>query len=179
MLAMLAKLWKLVAFIIASFFGVGYMPVASGTFGSAAAFFVIVPVVAMYGWVGLLWLVVVSFVLGTLATKKVLHYTSHDPSLVVIDEVCGQAIACIPMAVVLMYAQPDGAYLGIFYFVAFLLFRLFDITKPLFIGWVDRRMTNAVGVMLDDVLAGVCGAIVWAIAFVAFIFVMFSGLWNY
>ena len=175
MLARLAKLWKWLAFAIASFGGVGFMPVASGTFGSVAAFVLIVPVVRWYGLAGLVLLAVGSFVIGTLATRKVLQYTEHDPSLVVIDEVCGQAITCIPVAVVLSSSQPDAVLLGIFYFVAFVLFRLFDITKPLFIGWVDRRMTNAVGVMLDDVLAGVCGAIVWALVLVAFVFMMFSG----
>ena len=175
MLAKLAGVWKFLAFMIASFFGVGYMPIASGTFGSAISFVLIVPVVALYGLAGLLWLVVVSFVLGTLATRKVLQYTEHDPSFVVIDEVCGQAITCIPMVWLAQdMGRPDFNMLCIFYFVSFVLFRLFDITKPLFIGLVDRRMTNAFGVMLDDVLAGVCGAIVWGLLFVAFIYCMFA-----
>jgi hypothetical protein len=74
--------------------------------------------------------------------------------------------------------RPDFNMLCIFYFVSFVLFRLFDITKPLFIGWVDRRMTNAFGVMLDDVLAGVCGAIVWFVLFVAFIYCMFASAFG-
>ncbi|MBR1544813.1 MAG: phosphatidylglycerophosphatase A, partial [Alphaproteobacteria bacterium] len=104
-----------------------------------------------------------------------LKYTEHDPSLVVIDEVCGQAICCIPTAIILEHAKTDVSGMCVFYGIAFLLFRLFDITKPLLIGFVDRKMENAVGVMLDDVLAGVCGAIVWGILFLTFIYIAFSG----
>jgi len=161
---MLSNLWKRVAFMIASFLGVGYIPFASGTFGSVAAFLLIVPAVHYYGITGLLVVIVGTFVLGVLSTKKVLQYTKHDPSFIVIDEVCGQAIACLPFA----FVRVDNFF--IVYLWAFLLFRLFDITKPLFIGWVDRRMTNALGVMLDDVLAGVCAAIVFVLLAVTLIF---------
>lgn len=161
--------------MFASFFGVGFIPFASGTFGSLASFLLIVPVVEIYGVSGLLWIVAISFILGVIATKKVLQYTEHDPSLVVIDEVCGQAICCIPSVLVLAYAKTDISGMCLFYGIAFLLFRLFDITKPLFIGVVDRKMENAVGVMLDDVLAGICGAIVWGILFFTFIYISFSG----
>ena len=159
---MFEKVGKFLAFTIASFFGVGYMPVASGTFGSAVAFLLIVPVVYYYGVVGLSVVIVGTFVLGVLATKKVLQYTEHDPSLVVIDEVCGQAITCLPI----VFLQIDN-YFRV-YFFAFVLFRLFDITKPLFVGWVDRNMTNALGVMLDDVLAGIFASIL----FIALIFTL-------
>ena len=163
---MLGKVRKFLAFMIASFFGVGYVPFASGTFGSIAAFLLIVPVIYFYGEIGIIILAVVSFLFGTIAVKKVLKYTKHDPSFVVIDEVCGQAIACIPMAFGVSENIINLKYGWKLYFVMFLLFRLFDITKPLFIGRVDRNMRNAFGVMLDDVLAGVCAAIL----FIAFIF---------
>ena len=73
----------------------------------------------------------------------------HDPGYIVIDEVAGQLVV---LAVI-----PADALL---YGLAFGLFRLFDIAKPAFIGWADRRVEGGLGVMLDDLLAGVCGALV-------------------
>jgi phosphatidylglycerophosphatase A len=66
-----------------------------------------------------------------------------DPGAVVIDEVAGQWLA-----VVLLRADPLA------YFLAFVFFRLFDIAKPWPVGWLDRTLKGGLGIMVDDLMAG-------------------------
>ena len=81
--------------------------------------------------------------------------TNPDPSEFVIDEVAGQWIALLPASAGFWHAGLDPwnfpwpAWVG-----AFVLFRLFDIWKPGPVGWADR-IEGPVGVMLDDIFAGI------------------------
>jgi phosphatidylglycerophosphatase A len=76
-----------------------------------------------------------------------------DPSEVVIDEVAGQLLA-------LALVPPDW----LSYALGFLFFRVFDILKPGPIGWADRKIKGGLGVMLDDVIAGVlAGLLLYAL----------------
>ena len=102
------------------------------------------------------------FFVGTAATKEVLKYTKHDPSIVVIDETAGQLLSFGLVANQLVGRTDLGAVL--MYLIGFGLFRLFDITKPQPAKWADSKVLNAWGVMLDDVFAGVYAAVVlWLI----------------
>ena len=83
----------------------------------------------------------------------------HDPSEIVIDEVAGQWIALLPIAFGAANAGVGVTALWPGWVAAFVLFRLFDIWKPGPVGWADRRH-GPLGVMLDDVIAGVLAAIV-------------------
>jgi len=67
-----------------------------------------------------------------------------DPGQVVIDEVCGMAVA--------LWGLPLTPFFAV---GGFALFRLFDIIKPFPIRWFDRRIKGGVGIMLDDVIAGI------------------------
>ncbi|MBP3615472.1 MAG: phosphatidylglycerophosphatase A [Alphaproteobacteria bacterium] len=146
---------KTFAYIVASLFGVGFAPVASGTFGSLASFILIVPSIYFDGLQGILALFCASFFLGWLASRVVLRYTEHDPGLIVIDETAGQTITFVFVS---KFLSSNFSYWYL-YILGFALFRLFDITKPLFIGVADRKIENAFGVMFDDVLAGIVSAI--------------------
>jgi phosphatidylglycerophosphatase A len=76
-----------------------------------------------------------------------------DPSYIVIDELVGQLL-------VLSITPLDWIY----FFTAFLLFRVFDIFKPWPISWADRKFRNGFGIMFDDVLAaGYAGAVLSSI----------------
>lgn len=145
--------------LIGTFMGVGYIRPAPGTWGSLAAL--------PYGWllhvVGGLPLLLVGIVIGFLkgwwATAQMTKGSDdHDPSEIVVDEVVGQWIALIPLS--FAAGSMDISILNMWpgWIAAFALFRLFDITKPWIIGWADRR-GDALGVMLDDVFAGVFAAI--------------------
>ena len=103
--------------------------------------------------------IIVSFISGIWATYHVTkNQEDHDPSYVVIDEVAGQWIALLPLSIGAAHAGASITALWPGWIAAFVLFRLFDIAKPGPIGWADRR-GDALGVMLDDVIAGVFAAI--------------------
>jgi phosphatidylglycerophosphatase A len=82
----------------------------------------------------------------------------HDPSEVVIDEALGQWIALLPVIWGAAQAGVQPAALWPGWIAAFLLFRVFDIWKPGPVGWADRK-EGALGVMLDDVIAGLLAAL--------------------
>lgn len=147
--------------IISTFFGVGLMPFAPGTWGSLAALPAGYALHYFGGFPLLLAGIVLSFVIGVWATAAATKgKANHDPSEIVIDEVCGQWIALLPVSAGLWFA---GVAPHIFpypgWVTAFIFFRLFDIWKPWLVGWADR-MDTPLGVMLDDVIAGIFAAIV-------------------
>jgi phosphatidylglycerophosphatase A len=153
---------KFLSYIIATGFGVGYFPFASGTAGSAAT----IPLAFIAAYFGGFWAVLVLavfiYVIGTFATSEVLKYTEHDPSIVIVDEVVGQLVTILPVA----YLLAGNLELKVIwiYIAAFFLFRLFDITKPWPANYFDGKVMNAHGVMLDDVFAGIyAGAILWVL----------------
>ena len=142
------------AALVATFGGSGLLPRAPGTWGSAAAIPLAYAITHVTGIVGLSVAIVIAFALGWWATSVYLRRgTDPDPGPVVIDEVVGQWITIL--------AVPPSA---VYYLFAFLLFRFFDIFKPWPIRWIDRRVPGALGVILDDVLAGIFAAVVLLIA---------------
>lgn len=145
--------------LIATFFGVGYMRPAAGTWGSLAA----LPVAWALNELGGFWLVVAAlvaaFFAGWWATEKfTAARADKDPSEVVIDEVVGQWIGLLPVFIGASHADVQTLDLWPGWVTAFLAFRLFDIWKPGPIGWADRR-GDALGVILDDVIAGIAAAL--------------------
>ncbi|MBN8728201.1 MAG: phosphatidylglycerophosphatase A [Xanthomonadales bacterium] len=137
---------------IACGFGSGLSPVAPGTAGSAAA---LLPWLALreLAWPWYLLALVLAFALGVWASAVAARRLAlADPGAIVWDEFVGQWIALAPLL-----AWPRGwPWIG----AGFLLFRLFDVWKPWPVSWADRRVTGGLGVMLDDVLAGVWAALV-------------------
>ena len=144
---------------IVTFGYVGLLRPAPGTWGSLAA--VVLGVLAYELGAGLLVPLgaVLAAVLGFWAVPQAIAGQSDpDPSEIVIDEVAGQWLAMsftvIPLwqkGISLLAAWPAIV-------VPFLLFRLFDIWKPWLVGRADRRH-DAVGVMLDDLWAGLFAGI--------------------
>ncbi|SFK79602.1 phosphatidylglycerophosphatase A [Loktanella salsilacus] len=145
--------------LIATVFYIGYLRPAPGTWGSLAA----LPLGLLLMILGGPWLLIIGtaalFGLGWWAT---MHETrrsgNEDPSEIVVDEVVGQWIALWPLAI--GAANVGASYTALWpgWVVAFALFRLFDIKKWGPVGWADRR-GDPLGVMLDDVIAGVFAAI--------------------
>jgi len=129
---------------IATGAGSGYLPVAPGTWGSAVGVLLWLPL-SRLGTASYFACVAVLFVLGVIASgaaEKIVD--APDPSIVVIDEIVGQLIA-----LGFAPAHPVALLAG------FLLFRLFDILKPFPAGWIDQHLHGGLGVMLDDVVAGI------------------------
>ena len=146
---------KKIAFFISTLGYCGYFPKAPGTFGSLVSIPIIFIICYYFGFIGLFLTIIISFIIALLAVKKVLMYTKHDPSFVVIDEFIGQAVTFLLIANKLKYF--NGI---IFYILGFILFRIFDITKPFPVSYADKKINNAFGVILDDVFAGLYAAII-------------------
>ncbi|MCB1367496.1 MAG: phosphatidylglycerophosphatase A [Rhodobacteraceae bacterium] len=147
--------------LIATFFWVGRVPFAPGTFGSLAALPVAYALHRFTGFPGFAIATIAIFLIGWWATAAATSgKADHDPGEIVIDEVAGQWIALWPLSFGLWWIGIDPAifpYPG--WIGAFVMFRLFDIWKPGPVGWADRRH-DALGVMLDDVIAGILAALV-------------------
>ncbi len=129
--------------------GIGLIRPAPGTWGSLAALPFAFVLGRTFGSLGLLAASAGIFALGAWAAGIYENQSgSHDPSEVVIDEIVGQWIACVPLI-----------YFGSKWWIwpiAFALFRLFDIWKPGPIGKLDKQFPGGVGTMIDDLAAGLC-----------------------
>ncbi len=145
--------------LVATFFGVGYLRPAPGTWGSLAALPVAYAILSFGGFWLLLNLTFFVFVSGWIATREVTRgQVDHDPDYIVIDEVAGQWVALFPVGYGAMMMSVELWQLYPGWIAAFLLFRLFDIWKPWLVGKADAR-NDPLGVMVDDVIAGVFAAI--------------------
>jgi len=138
--------------LIATGLGTGYSPVAPGTAGAALGIVVFYlfnleftllkinePLILVLNLV----MILTILLLGVFSIKKVHQIWTHDAQLIVIDEVVGVWIA--------VFALP---FQWQYYLAAFVMFRFFDILKPLYIRKLDDLKTDW-SVMLDDVVAGV------------------------
>ncbi|MCE2564033.1 phosphatidylglycerophosphatase A [Komagataeibacter sp. FNDCF1] len=137
--------------LIATFGGCGLAPRAPGTVGSLAALVVGVPLLGHWIWMAVAILLCTG--VGYQATAAASD--GEDHSWIVIDEVAGMWLAMLPLAPLPLSGLrwADGLWL----LLAFVLFRLFDITKPGPVGWFDRRH-DAIGIMGDDIVAGLLAA---------------------
>jgi phosphatidylglycerophosphatase A len=136
---------------IATWFGCGLSPVASGTVGSLAALPFAYVLFAIAGSAGLALAAAALFVLGVWASQHFLKaYGGEDPKEIVVDEVAAQwlVLAFVPQTLM-------GYALG------FLLFRVFDVLKPWPVSWADQQVKGAFGVMLDDALAALYAILVF------------------
>ena len=142
---------KLFAKIIGSTFGAGLFPIAPGTVGSLVAVLALwfIP----FSTTGLVAASVLFFVIGLWASTVCEEDWGHDPGKVVWDEVVGMMVA--------VFAMPKH---WIIYAAAFVLFRVFDITKP-FPANKSQNLPKGWGVMVDDVIAGLFANIILQIIF--------------
>jgi len=130
---------------------VGFIPLAPGTWGTA------VGVLLFWAIRGLPPPAYAAFVLAFIAfavwvsTHAQAIFEETDPQKVVIDEIAGYLVA-------IAFHRPDlSTAVG-----AFILFRIFDITKPPPIRWIERRFADGRGVVFDDVMAGIyANAALW------------------
>lgn len=135
------------ATVVSTWFGAGLLPKVPGTWGSAAALPFAWGLMTTGGPVLLLAATVACFAIGWWASSVYVQRTgAEDPGEVVIDEVAGQWL-------VLLAAPLEP----VSYLAAFFLFRLFDIWKPWPVRWADRQVGGGLGIMLDDILAGLYG----------------------
>ena len=148
----------MIARAVATVGGVGLMRPAPGTWGSLAALPLAWMLLQGGPWIFLLAIVALA-PLGWWATAAATRGAmDHDPGEIVVDEVLGQWIALLPVAWGATRAGVPVEALWPGWIAAFVLFRGFDILKPGPVGWADRR-ADALGVMLDDAVAGLMAAL--------------------
>lgn len=161
------------ATLIGTVLYVGHLRPAPGTWGSLVA----LPMAWAIYEIGGIWLfllaIPVTYAKGIWATRVMTQGSSdHDPSEIVIDEVVGQWVSLLPVILGAWSRDVDVLALWPGWVAAFVLFRLFDITKFGPVGWADRR-GDATGVMLDDVIAGLFAALgVGALAILFHVFLL-------
>jgi phosphatidylglycerophosphatase A len=128
-------------------FGSGLLPVAPGTAGTVAAipvYLLLQPLAAPYYIAIVLLLALAGIVIcGQTASRLGVH----DHPGIVWDEIVGYLVT-------MAFAPSGWLWIGL----GFVLFRLFDIVKPWPIRWCDRQVSGGLGIMLDDLLAGVFSA---------------------
>jgi phosphatidylglycerophosphatase A len=142
-------------FLLATWFGCGYSPVAPGTAGSLVALVIAIALHYLFGYdplterLTLLALALILFAPGVWSASGVARETGiNDPQIVVIDEVIGQWITLTGASVFNWKS----------WLVAFALFRLLDVWKPPPVRQLER-LPLGWGIVADDAAAGVYGAL--------------------
>lgn len=134
-----------------SLFWSGKSPISPGTVGSFVALILAFPIL----FFSQNTLFLLALLLGLVAIRQIDAFEKesgiHDPSWIVIDELVGLwiALSFIPLSAMSMIA-------------AFVFFRIFDIWKPSWVGYFDAQVKGGLGVVGDDVLAGVLAGLVTA-----------------
>jgi len=129
--------------VVATWFGVGLLPGAPGTWASLAALPFAWVIHHFWGASGLVAGAFILFVIGVWAAEVAIHALNEDdPASLVVDEVAGQWLT--------LAAAPFGFY---WWLSGFLLFRLFDIWKPSPIRQVEVKFSGGFAVMADDIVA--------------------------
>jgi phosphatidylglycerophosphatase A len=135
---------------LATWGGTGLIQPAPGTWGTLGALPFGVVILMFGGIPVLLGATLIVFLLGLWSAGHFERMVREkDSGMVVIDEVVGMWVALIPIAL-------TPLSIGL----AFILFRFFDILKPWPIGWLDKKLRGPMGVMLDDVMAGIYAALI-------------------
>lgn len=138
------KVWSNIWHFLAFGFGTGLAREAPGTWGTLAG----LAVMPLLYWLplplALLWIVLASIFGIWLCGRVAEDLGVHDHGGIVWDEMVGIWLTLILLPNSLMW-----------WVLGFILFRILDIVKPWPISWLDRRLSGGLGIMLDDMLAGV------------------------
>ncbi len=145
---------------VATWFGCGLMRPAPGTWGTLGGLPIGLLILVLWGVEALAVATLLVFILGLWSSRKFEEMTqTHDSSIIVIDEVAGIFITLLACTL-----TPASIAL------AFILFRIFDVLKPWPISWLDKNVNGALGVMVDDVAAGIAAALcLWGIHYYALV----------
>ena len=149
--------------LFVTFFNIGKIKFAPGTFASLFACFLFLLLADLLNVIILFFIILLIFFYSFIAINNSFEsFSFEDSQEIVIDEVVGQMLPLLAIPIYeTLYLAPKEYYCA----AAFLLFRLFDIWKPFPINYVDNNTKGALGIMLDDILAGVYSIIILTIVF--------------
>ena len=148
---------KKINVLLSTFFGYGYLTKIPGTVTSAVTTAFIYFAYEVFGYNDLKFSIIffiLLFVYSFYAVKdSESEFKNKDPRQIVIDEVLGQSM---PLILLLYLNQNNLISLSIevYYFLAFLFFRFFDILKPFPVSYFDKIHKNYFGIIMDDIMAG-------------------------
>ena len=137
-------------------FGIGKLPRIPGSYASLVTviFLYILFHIFSVPADAFLFLLVGIFIISLFAVNLFIKdLTNKDPKEVVIDEFIGQSIP-ICLYEIAHSESTDPAKVLTFYFIMFILFRIFDIAKPYPVSYYDKNFKNSFGVIMDDICAG-------------------------
>ena len=142
---------------------IGKIKYAPGTFASLITCLLFLLLINFFDISTLFFCTLVIFLYTFIAINSSFDsFDSNDPQEIVIDEVVGQML---PLLAIPIYETLFIASVEYYCVSAFLLFRLFDIWKPFPISYVDNNIKGALGIILDDVLAGIYTTIILMLIF--------------
>ena len=146
-----------------TFFKIGKIKFAPGTIASFITCLLFLLLVNLFNIVILLFCTLLIALYSFIAINNSFDsFDSNDPQEIVIDEVVGQMLPLLSVPIYeTLYIAPKEYYC----IAAFILFRLFDIWKPFPINYIDINTEGALGIMLDDMLAGIYTIIILIIIF--------------
>ena len=154
--------------------GSGLPRPAPGTWGTVGGLIVAIPLLSL-GFVPFLMITILACFLGNAICGRTSELMGgHDNPHIVWDEWAGMWLTLLPLSYM---GIANGSFWQniiqiptiVAIIIAFILFRFFDIIKPPPIGWADKKVAGGLGIMLDDIIAGVMAAAVWVIIY-TFIF---------
>ena len=137
-------------------FGIGKLPRVPGSYASLATvilLYILFQIFSVPADVFLFFLVAIFIISLYAVNLFIKDLTNKDPKEVVIDEFIGQSIP-ICLYEIAHSEITDTTRILTFYFVMFILFRIFDIAKPYPVSYYDKNFKNSFGVIMDDVCAG-------------------------
>ena len=143
-------------FLFVTLFGIGKIKKIPGSFASLATtlfLFFLFHVLNISANFVLFSVIIIFFISLYAVNIFIKDLTNKDPKEVVIDEFVGQSIPICLYEVAHNIPKETEQILK-FYFIMFILFRIFDIVKPYPVSYYDKNFKNSFGVIMDDVCAG-------------------------
>jgi len=141
--------------IIISLFGLGFIPIAPGTF---ASLFSLIFFYLIYSYLSFIAMILIFLFIFLLSIKLINLYSydknDHDSPEIVIDEFIGIFF------IIIFYEYFKFTNDKVMFFLIFIIFRFFDIFKVFPANWVDKKIKNSFGVILDDIIAGIYSVLV-------------------
>ena len=146
-----------------TFFKVGNIKFAPGTIASLITCLIFLLFINFFNILNFLFCTLGIALYSFIAINNSFDsFESDDPQEIVIDEVVGQMLPLLAIPIYeTLYIAPEEYYC----IAAFILFRLFDIWKPFPINYIDINTEGSLGIMLDDILAGIYTIIILTIIF--------------
>ena len=141
---------------LATLGGLGLSPIGPGTVGSIFGCFFFIAVSHFISAISLVilttFVIIFSVFISSIVTKDLIE---KDHKSIVIDELAGIWLAMIPV----IFIASTQYERSIYAFLALIIFRIFDISKPFPISYIDKNFKNGLGVVLDDLIAAIFAAI--------------------